>query len=373
MALANQALAEPALHAWVTEQLQAHPTLQLLGDIQLSPLSGDAGARTYYRVVGELAGSMVGGGAPIVLAVAAPIDAGASDSAEGFSRLAQPLKQAGIEVPDIIAVDPANNWMLVESFGADSLLSQLKDDSVDILYGEALMSLLGWQQVTPGDLSDIALPSYDHAALASELSLFSVWFVEQLLGYSPNAKERQLLDDTFGFLIDQALAQPRVLVHRDYHSRNLMYSTGKPLGIIDFQDALWGPITYDVVSLLRDCYVRWSPEQVSRWALAYGNMAMDVGVLPVTSRQQYLRWFDTMGLQRHIKVLGVFARLWLRDGKARYLNDLPLVLRYTLDIAQNYSETRPLALWIRQQLLPLIKQQPWFKPLDSVGDREVNV
>jgi len=189
------------------------------------------------------------------------------------------------------------------------------------------------------------------------------------LKYDLSGEEQQLIDNTFQFLTEQALAQPQVLVHRDYHSRNLMVREGEAPGVIDFQDALWGPVTYDLVSLLRDCYIRWSPEKVQQWVLGYGNMAYELGIIPATSGEQFMQWFDTIGLQRHIKVLGIFARLSLRDGKHSYLDDLPLVMRYTLEVAAEYQETQAFAQWFEDKLLPIIQSQSWYSNHLIAGDR----
>ena len=227
------------------------------------------------------------------------------------------------------------------------------------------MVLLRLQQAT-----DIPteLPQYDQAMLRRELEIFSEWFVVRLLGYSLSQAEQALLQRVFTQLETTALEQPQLLVHRDYHSRNLLLCDSGQIGVIDFQGAVRGPFAYDLVSLLRDCYIRWPQEDVKRWALSYGNMAMDVGVIPAVDEATYLRWFDWVGLQRHIKVLGIFARLHLRDGKHHYLADLPLVLRYTLDVARNYPQLDEFVAWFEQQLLPLIEQQPWYTDYRRAGD-----
>src|SRR5690606_11962641 len=185
---------------------------------------------------------------------------------------------------------------------------------------------------------ELGLPVYDRHRLRAEMDLFSEWFAPRLLGYEPTVADLHMLDRWFTQLENSALEQPKVFVHRDYHSRNLVYRTGGPPGVIDFQDAVTGPITYDLVSLLRDCYIRWPEARVRRWAMSYANIAMQCGVLPLVSEERFLRWFDWMGLQRHIKVLGIFARLSLRDHKHGYLNDLPLVICYTLEVAKRYEE-----------------------------------
>ncbi|RYZ90150.1 MAG: phosphotransferase, partial [Moraxellaceae bacterium] len=170
-------------------------------------------------------------------------------------------------------------------------------------------------------------------------------------------------------LEDSALEQPQTLVHRDFHSRNLLLRDDNSLGVIDFQGALWGSCTYDLASLLRDCYIRWPSELVKGLALEYRQVAVDANLLDdAVSEAQYLRWFDWMGLQRHIKVLGIFARLNLRDSKPHYLKDLPLVIRYTFEVAQAYPELKPFADWFRTHLLPLAKQQSWYRDYRHAGD-----
>jgi aminoglycoside/choline kinase family phosphotransferase len=239
--------------------------------------------------------------------------------------------------------------------------------NAEILYGEALLVLLRLKQIPH---SIVSVAEYNKSLLLKEMNLFRQWFVGELLAYAPSIEEEKLIAAAFDFLADQALSQPQVLVHRDYHSRNLIYREAKAPGVIDFQDAVWGPITYDLVSLLRDCYIRWPPERVRQWAMGYGNMAYEIGLLPMTSSQQFLQWFDTMGLQRHIKVLGVFARLSLRDGKHGYLNDLPLVIRYVLEIANQYPQTQVFASLFEEKLLPLCVSQAWYNDYASAGDRE---
>lgn len=343
------------LAQWVGGELDKHPQIKCDDGVVLSPLSGDAGFRQYFRVNTQ----------PALLAVMAPSRSGLSESADYFSSLSAILRHQGIPTPTVLSCDAEKNLLLIECFNGCDLHEELSNDTADILYGEALLVLLRLQQI-PRSRLDVA--DYDGALLAQEMGLFQQWFVEILLEYSLSAQEKQLIEDCFAFLIAQALEQPKVLVHRDYHSRNLIYREGEAPGVIDFQDAVWGPITYDLVSLLRDCYIRWTPGQVKQWVLGYGNMAYELGLLPMTSTEQFLQWFDTMGLQRHIKVLGIFARLSLRDGKSGYLNDLPLVIRYTLEVANEYPETQPFARWFEECLLPKMQGQPWYHDYLSAGD-----
>lgn len=343
------------LSQWVSKELDNHSLIQKPSNLVLTPLSGDAGFRQYFRANTQ----------PALLAVMAPKTEGVSESADYFSSLSGFLRHQGIPTPMVLSCDGGQNLLLIECFEGCDLCDELSSETADILYGEALLILLRLQQISSSQLS---VAQYDTVLLDKEMRLFQEWFVQQLLGYELSEAEEALLDQTFQFLVSQAQEQPQVLVHRDYHSRNLIYREGESLGVIDFQDAVWGPITYDLVSLLRDCYIRWSPEQVKQWALGYGNMAYELDLLPMVSSQQFLQWFDTMGLQRHIKVLGIFARLSLRDNKHRYLDDLPLVMRYTLDVAEQYPETKEFTLWFQQTLLPKIEQQSWYSDYRMAGE-----
>lgn len=309
-------------------------------------LAGDAGFRRYFRLASE----------PQLLAVLSPP---ATEPNEVFLKLARHLRRHGVLTPAVAAVDLERGFFLLEDFGPNLLLSQLHDDSVEGLYAEAMHCLLRMQQCPTEGLD---LPPYDRERLRREMELFSEWFAPRLLGYELSAEERAMLDRWFTRLENSALEQPQVFVHRDYHSRNLVYRPGGPPGVIDFQDAVTGPVTYDLVSLLRDCYIRWPDARVRRWAMSYANIGMESGVLPQVSEERFMRWFDWMGLQRHIKVLGIFARLSLRDGKHGYLNDLPLVIRYTLEVARRYEEGEEFADWFAAKLQPRIERQSWWRP-----------
>jgi aminoglycoside/choline kinase family phosphotransferase len=338
-------VAEPAIHDVLAVDGQG---------VMLTPLTGDAGCRRYYRT----------NTLPESLLVDAPQNTEKTESASYIAALSGTLRSQNVNTPTIYACDAINNRLLIESFGCTDLLDVLSPTTVDGHYSSALFMLLKLQQVPQSALD---VPVYDEGLLRAEMVLFLEWFASELLGYALLAEEKALFDDLCEYLVAQALEQPQVLVHRDYHSRNLMYQESEALGVIDFPHAVWGPITYDVVSLLRDCYVRWSPEEVQRWALAYGEMAHNAGLMPAVSTQQFLQWFDLMGLQRHIKVLGVFARLNLRDGKPRYLDDLPLVIRYVLDVAQQYPQTQAFADWFEKKLLPRAMKQPWYEEYPTAG------
>jgi aminoglycoside/choline kinase family phosphotransferase len=210
------------------------------------------------------------------------------------------------------------------------------------------------------------LPAYDVDFLLREMNLFSEWFVEKLLGYTLSNSETQLLSNTFTNITTSAANQPQVFVHRDFHSRNLLM-TENHLATIDFQGALWGPMTYDLVSLLRDCYLRWPQEKVRQWTLDFYQKKQSASATTF-SRDEFLKWFDWMGLQRHIKVLGIFARLHLRDNKHHYLHDLPLVIRYTLEVSSVYPELKAFADWFTKRLLPLVEKQHWYTDYKTAGE-----
>lgn len=346
---------ELVLTNWVSEQLQIPKDR-----IALKAIASDAGFRRYFRFVSP--NSMPIPTLTPMLAVDAPPQ---TEDTRQFVALARYLRAQGVRTPSIIAADEPQGLLLVEDFGDRLLFSELDASNVGEGYHTALKTLLSLQQCQD---SPTLIPRYDRALLRRELEIFSEWFVGTMLGYSLNADETALLERTFTLLEDAAIAQPQTLVHRDYHSRNLILCDDGELGVIDFQGALWGAVTYDLVSLLRDCYLRWPADHVKRWALDYRQMALTADIIPATTEAQFLQDFDWMGLQRHIKVLGIFARLQLRDGKTGYLKDLPLVIRYTLEIASQYSELRPFADWFVANLLPLAQQQPWYSDYSCAGE-----
>jgi aminoglycoside/choline kinase family phosphotransferase len=226
------------------------------------------------------------------------------------------------------------------------------------LYADAMSALVRIQ--SRGDHHARTLPPYDAAVLLREMALFPEWFCGRHLGLTLDAEEAAMLESSFAVLVTEALRQPQVFVHRDYHSRNLMVGDGARHGanpgILDFQDALYGPITYDLVSLLRDCYIEWSPEQVSAWIAEFRDAAASAGLGVGSSADEFQRWFDFMGVQRHLKVLGIFARLFHRDGKPGYLRDLPLTLAYVRRAIAGYPELQPLRRFIDGRIVPAFER-----------------
>lgn len=339
---------QTALAQWVAQQLPNNDALP-----ELRSLGSDASFRRYFRFSQGLD----------LLAVDAPP---ASEDSNQFIAMAQFIAQQGVRSPRIIAADPALGFLLVEDFGDQLLARTLNTDNAETLYQLALDNLLKLHKSSD---NPTLIPRYDRHLLRRELDIFTDWFVHQLLGYPVNAEELALLDKTFVQLEDIALNQPQSFVHRDYHSRNLILCDNGDLGVIDFQGALWGGITYDLASLLRDCYLRWPAQHVTQWALSYRQHAIAADLIDKTiSEKTFLRWFDWLGLQRHIKVLGIFARLSLRDGKNHYLQDIPLVIRYVLEVAKQYPELSPFADWFQTRLLPLAVTHTWYSDYQCAGD-----
>lgn len=257
-----------------------------------------------------------------------------------FIRIAQALLGLGLNVPQIIAQDLKRGLLLLSDLGDRLYLSELSERSVEPLYGDAMEALLRLQR---GSASLTWLPPYDAPLLRREMELFREWYVGRHLGLALSAKQNAALDTSFERLTTSALEQPRVAVHRDYHSRNLMMTATNNPGILDFQDAVYGPVTYDLVSLLRDCYIAWGRERVETWVVRYYRQARVAGIAVGADESQFLRWFDWMGVQRHLKATGIFARLNHRDGKPGYLKDIPRTLGYVVEVTSQYPELKELS------------------------------
>jgi hypothetical protein len=298
----------------------------------ISPASEDASFRRYFRISFD---------AKTLIAMDAPPEK--EDNAR-FIRLAQLLQRVGAQVPEIIEADLSLGFLLLSDLGQTQYLSVLNADNGDRLYGDALGTLLNLQTSTLAEVR--ALPAYDDALLTRELAIFDEWFVARHLSVIWSDAQRRVWQDACGVLKRSALEQPQVLVHRDYHSRNLMVTPQHNPGVLDFQDAVYGPITYDVASLLRDCYIAWPEPQVQNWLEQHRNNLVMRGV-PVNDAAQFRRWFDLMGAQRHLKAIGIFARLNHRDGKPGYVKDIPRTLNYVLEVCGRYVELRDLETLLR--------------------------
>jgi aminoglycoside/choline kinase family phosphotransferase len=305
----------------------------------IAPASVDASFRRYFRVTRD---------ADTYIVMDAPPD---KEDMGPFVRVAKILAGADLNVPLVLARDLERGFLLLSDLGSRLYLDELpKEGAADRLYADALKSLRTMQTADAAVSRD--LPRYDRTLLMREMELMPEWFLRRHLRLTMDARERALLDRLFETLVRSAASQPATFVHRDYHSRNLLLSAENNPGILDFQDAVWGPVTYDLASLLKDCYIAWPPPRVRAWALDYRLQLLDHGFALPASADEFLRWFDLMGLQRHIKVLGIFSRLYYRDGKPQYLNDLPRVLQYARDTAAAHAETAQFADFIAQRIDP---------------------
>lgn len=314
-------------------------------DFQIEPASADASFRRYFRVT-RLGESWI--------AMDAPPD---KENMEPYVRVASMLRDAGVNAPRILEHDPAQGFLLNSDLGSQTYLAALEAGAdAQMLYGDAIEALVRVQQ--RADAHARTLPSYDEAMLRREMALFPEWFCVRHLGIAPEHPQLAALAPVFDVLCASALEQPRVFVHRDYHSRNLMVCggrTGANPGILDFQDAVRGPFTYDLVSLLRDCYIAWPKEQVLDWMSQFGANASSQGMAGMQSAE-FRRWFDLMGVQRHLKAVGIFARLWHRDGKPGYLKDIPRTLDYVRAAGREYRELQPLETFIDAHLVPAMQK-----------------
>lgn len=311
---------------------------------RLEPASSDASFRRYFR-------AFLDRGTLIVMD--APPD---KENVRPYLEVSRLLEGIGAHVPHVHETDVSRGLLLLEDLGVTQYLSRLEaGDDAERLYGDALHALADIQ--VAGLEAARALAPYDREPLARELALMPEWFCGRHLQLESSAAEKATLQESFELLIGEALAQPQVFVHRDYHSRNLMVLADRNPGIIDFQDALRGPVGYDLVSLLKDCYISWPRERVERWLLGYREALLAREPhLAGSSYAQFLRWFDMIGVQRHIKVLGIFARLWYRDGKLGYLKDLPLTLEYVRDACARYTELAALSQFVERRLVPALPQ-----------------
>lgn len=305
-------------------------------DYTINPASSDASFRRYFRVVHN--------GENFIVMDAPP----EQEDSRPFIKVSGLLCDGGLHVPEVMDDDLEQGFLLLSDLGSEPYLGALNESSVERLYGDALGALATIQTCAAD-----TLPPYDRELLLREMELFREWLVSKHLGIALDAAQNRMLDAAFSLLADNALVQPRVFVHRDYHSRNLMVTARNNPGILDFQDAVRGPVTYDLVSLLRDCYIAWPRERVEEWALGYQELALQSGILREEHEdpQQFLRWFDLMGAQRHLKAAGIFARLNHRDGKSGYLADIPRTLGYVAGLSEGYPELAGLCEFISKTVL----------------------
>jgi aminoglycoside/choline kinase family phosphotransferase len=320
-----------ALTRWIEIELGLHGA-------RVAPASEDASFRRYFRI--QHAGRSL-------IAMDAPPE---REDLGPYLAVAALLEQIGVHVPHVYEVDRAQGFVLLSDLGARLYLSALTAGAdPEPLYRDAAATLLTMQSWSGAGLG--ALPAYDAQLLDREVQLFPDWFLTRHLEAAPDGEQRATVARVSNALADAALEQPQVFVHRDYHSRNLMLCAERNPGVLDFQDAVRGAVTYDLVSIYKDCYIAWPRPRVLEWLERYRSAALVRG-LRLPAAGEFVRWFDLMGVQRHLKVLGIFARLWYRDGKPGYLADLPRVLAYVQELSGQYGELQELDRLLAQVVAP---------------------
>ncbi len=291
----------------------------------LEVASADASFRRYFRARTADASYIVMDAPP------------AHEDCRPFLHVARLFRAAGANAPEILAENLDEGFLLLTDFGNTTYLSALNEQTADRLYRDANAELMKIQLASrPGEL-----PDYDEALLRRELMLFPDWYLARHLKVELTDAQRRVMDQVFAAILANNLAQPRVYVHRDWHSRNLMVTGQDNPGVLDFQDAVYGPITYDLVSIYKDAYIRWDEDRVLDWVVRYWEAARKAGLPVAADFGEFYRDFEWMGVQRHIKVLGIFARLYHRDGKSGYLKDMPLVMDYLRRACERYVGLRP--------------------------------
>lgn len=333
----NQRLSQ--LIQWVSAQLQL--TEKYVND-NLSLLAGDASFRCYYRLAVADKSYVIMDSPPDL------------EPVMPFIHIDQSLAALGLQVTKIFAQNTKHGFLLLEDFGDELLFNILNQENVGKLYKLAIQQMVlmhGCQGI-----ANYQIGSYDNAMYSLEMARFVEWFLQQYLSITLTQQQVEMLDTIFQLLINSALEQPQVFVHRDFHSRNLLLLKEDKIGIIDFQDSVWGAITYDVVSLLRDCYIAWPDEQVKQSALYFKQLAWSELKLEPIDDMQFLKWFDWMGLERHLKCLYIFARKYCRDGQTGYLSDIPRTMNYILAVSEQYKELHPLFNFMQNTVQPRLNE-----------------
>jgi len=314
------------LHHWLENELG-------LTQYTLAPASADASFRRYFRLTQD--------GDTRIIMDAPP----GKEDIHPFINIAALLRSLGLNAPEVMEQNLEQGFLLLSDLGQRDYLSALNEASVEQLYGDALQALFALQACSLP--TEYPLPPYDLTRLMNEMGLFRDWYLGRHLRLEMIPDLRFMLDEVFSALADNALQQPQVCVHRDYHSRNLMLCEPNP-GVIDFQDAVLGPVTYDLVSLLRDCYIAWPRERVEGWVAQYHATITAAGRLDGVELAQFLHWFDLMGVQRHLKATGIFARLNYRDAKPGYLADIPRTMGYVKEVCARYTVLQPLGYLVEE-------------------------
>lgn len=319
-----------ALHNWLDHILEG-------ASFSLTPLAGDASFRQYLRL-------HYGNTSRIVMD--APPE---KEPVDAFVAVASLLRKHSIAAPQVHALNSEKGFIVLDDYGDEIFLNALSASNANALYQSAINTLISLQNI-PIETARF-LPEFDKAHAIREMSLFPQWFLDAYLGLKLTDQDLQIIHQAFEFLSQEQSLQPKVIIHRDYHSRNIMildkHANPVDIGLLDFQDAMIGPLTYDLVSLLKDCYVQWPQEKIAQWTNYFYQHS---SLAKHYSLASFTRAFDLCGLQRHLKVLGIFSRLWLRDGKQGYLKDLPLTLDYVMASLESYDELRPLYQLMQQKV-----------------------
>ncbi len=312
------------LSQWLDQQLPTLFAAEGWGPVpaaELVPASSDASFRRYFRWQAE--------GRTLILMDAPP----PREDCRPFVKVAGMLAEAGVHVPRILAADVEQGFLILADLGRQTYLEVIDSENADSLFDDALEALLTFQKRS----LDVPMPSYDDALLRRELQLFPEWYLQHHLGIELQGERLAAWERISDLLIGSALAQPQVLVHRDYMPRNLMLSTPNP-GVLDFQDAVYGPVTYDVTCLFKDAFLSWPEERVAGWLERYWNLAREAGIPVQPDFAEFRRASDLMGVQRHLKVIGIFARICHRDGKPKYLGDVPRFFAYIKEVIERRPE-----------------------------------
>jgi len=303
-------------------------------DFVLTPASSDASFRRYFRVTDSNTANLSDNNKTYIAMDAPP----EKENSAAFVAISNLLFNAGINVPKVLQKDFKSGYFLISDLGYEQYLSALNANSSETLYHSAIKILIKLQQISDKQLNNI--PDYDKKLLMIEMELFREWYLTQHRNMKLDSEQNKILSNTFEFLSKAALAQKQVLVHRDYHSRNLMVNSNDSSnpGVLDFQDAVIGAFTYDLVSLLRDCYIVWPNQQVEQLALFYKQAAEKQKIITTMDNEIFMKQFDLMGIQRHLKAIGIFSRLNYRDNKPSYLGDIPRTMNYVVTISSKYDE-----------------------------------
>ena len=322
-----------SLQNWLTEILGTSA-------FNLKPASEDASFRTYHRLFLKNKTFIV---------MDAPPE---QENCKVFIKITKKLHACDVNVPIIHNVNIEQGFLLLSDLGNDLYLNKLNKSSIYELYSDALSTLVAIQVlVNVGGVDE-----YDKSLLISEMNLFREWLIEKHLNIKLSDSQVKILTTLFDLLVNNALQQPKVFVHRDFHSRNLMVTKENNPGVIDYQDAVYGPISYDLVSILKDCYIKWPKEEIDKWIDFYLNKLYEEKAQYKINRDEFVRWFDLMGVQRHLKASGIFARLSHRDGKHNFLEDIPRTLSYILDLKETYEELQPICIILEELVLPRLKE-----------------